>query len=79
MSWHVLHNHSLYCSIKALNLPIANGLIWEAGNMFDMEVVKQLLHVAVGKLATVVALEDLGSMLIEKQPKHFFCFLLGDQ
>jgi len=67
----VLHNHALYCSIKALNLPIAAGLIWEAGNMFGMEVVKQLLHVGISELATIVTLEDLGSMFLEKWPKYF--------
>jgi len=67
---HVLHNHALYCSIKLLHLPIAAGLIWEAGKMFDMEVLKQLLHVGIGELATVVTLEYLGGMLLEEQPKH---------
>jgi len=59
ISSHVLHNHALYYSIKALNLPIATGFIWEAGDMFDMEVFKQLLHVGVGELTPVVALEYL--------------------
>jgi len=78
---HVLHNHALYCSIKALNLPIAAGLIREAGNMFDIEVVKQFLHAGVGELSPVVTLKHFGSMFFEKWSKHFehfFCFLLGD-
>jgi len=69
-SSHVLHNHALYCSIKALNLPTATGLIWEAGNMFDMEVVKQLPHASIGELATVVTLEYLGGMLLEELPEY---------
>jgi len=68
---HVLHNHALYCSNKALNLPVAAGLIWEAGNTFDMEIIKQLLHAGIGELATVVALEYLRGMLLEEQPKYF--------
>jgi len=36
--------------------------------MFDMEVIKQLLHAGVGELAPIVALEYLGSMLLEKWP-----------
>jgi len=67
---HVLHNHALYCSIKLLNLPIATWLIGEAGNMLDMEVVKQLLHVGIGELAAVVALEYLGGMLLEERPEY---------
>jgi len=68
---HVLHNHALYCSIKLLHLPIAAGLIWEAGNMFDMEVIKQLLHAGIGELAAIVTPEDLGAMLLEEWPKYF--------
>jgi hypothetical protein len=56
----------MYYSIKALNLPIAAGLIWEAGNMFDMEIIKQFLHAGIGELTTIVALEDLGGMLLKK-------------
>jgi len=72
---HVLHNHALYCSIKLLNLPIAAGLIWEAGNMLDMEVVKQLLHAGIGEITTVSTLQHLGGMLLEKRPKHVFLAL----
>jgi len=78
---HVLHNHALYCSIKLLHFPIAAGLILEASNMLDMEVLKQLLHAGVGELTTVVALEHLGGMLLEEWSKHFqhlLCLLLGD-
>jgi len=64
VSSHVLHNHALYCSIKALKLPIAFGLIWEAGDMFDMEVIKQLLQLGVGELTPIVALEYLWSMVL---------------
>jgi len=67
---HVLHNHALYCSIKLLHLPIAAGLIWEAGNMLDMEVIKQLLHEGIGELAAIVTLEELGGMLFEEWSKH---------
>jgi len=51
-------------------LSIAARLIWEAGNMLDMEVLKQLLHAGVGELATVVALEYLWGMLVEERPKY---------
>jgi len=67
---HVLHNHALYCSIKSLNLPIATWLVWETGNMLDMEVVKQLLHAGIGELATIVTLEHLGGMLLEERTEH---------
>jgi len=70
ISCHVLHNHALYCSIKVLNLPIATGLIWEAGNMFDMGVIKQLLQLGIGELAPIVALGYLGGMLFEEWSKH---------
>jgi len=50
-------DHALYCSIELLHLPIATWLIWEAGNMLDMEVVKQLPHAGIGELATIVTLE----------------------
>jgi len=70
ISSHVLHNHALYCSIKLLHLPIAAELIWEAGNMLDMEVVKQL-HASIGELATVVTLEYLWGMLLEEWSKYF--------
>jgi len=36
--------------------------------MFDMEVIKQLIHVGIGKLTPIIALEYLGSMLLEKWP-----------
>jgi len=65
-----LHNHALYCLIKVLNLTIAAGLIWEAGYMFDVEFVKELLHVGVGELTPIVTLQHLGGMLLEEQPKH---------
>jgi len=66
----ILHDHALYCSIKLLHLPIATWLIWEAGNMLDMEVVNQLLHVGICELAAIVTLEYLGSMLLEEWTKH---------
>jgi len=50
-------------------LPITAGLIWEAGNMLDMEVVKQFLQLGIGELTPIVALEDLGGILLEKQPE----------
>jgi len=67
---HILHYHALYCSIESLHLPIATWLVWEASNMFDMEVVKQLLHLGIGELATIVTLEYLGGMLLEEWTKH---------
>jgi len=68
------------CSIELLHLPIATWLIWEASNMFDMEVIKQFLHAGVSELATVVTLEYLGGMLFEERTEHlqdFLSFLLG--
>jgi len=53
---HILHYHAFYCSIKSLHLPVATWLIWEAGNMLDMQVIKQLIHSGVGELATIVTL-----------------------
>jgi len=41
---HILHYHGLYCSIESLHLPIATWHVWEASNMLDMEVIKQLLQ-----------------------------------
>jgi len=37
---HILHYHALTCLIKKLNLTIATWLIWEAGYMFDIQVIK---------------------------------------
>jgi len=41
-----------------------------SNNTFDMEVLKQLLHAGIGELTAVVALEYLGGMLLEEQPKY---------
>jgi len=64
---HILHYHALYCSIESLHLPVATWLLWEAGNMLDMEVLKQLLHSGVSELATIVTLEYLWGMLLEER------------
>jgi len=77
---HVLLYHALYCSIKSLHLPIATWLVLEAGNMLYTEVVKQLLHLGVSELTTIVTLEHLWGMLFEEWTEHlqdFLCLLLG--
>jgi len=38
--------------------------------MLDMEVVKKLAHSGIGELATIVTLEHLGGMLLEKRPEN---------
>jgi len=68
ISCHVLHNHALYCSIKVLNLPIASGFIWEAGDMFDMEVIKQFLHLSVGELPLLSLWRTLGVYSLRNGP-----------
>jgi len=48
--------------------------------MFDMEVVKQLLHSGVGELTAIATLEYLWGMLLEEWTEHLqdlLSFLLG--
>jgi len=66
--------------LNLFHLPVATWLVWEASNMLDMEVLKQLLHLGIGELATIVTLEYLGGMLLEERTEHLqdlLGFLLG--